>query len=111
MPDGEIGRSLRRLEDQRFLTGAGRHVDLLRLPVAAFRFIQADTRTVKTGNGHGGARSMHMGGAALYQAAQTVVAKGRALAAHLLQAEAGSPKASGRRSPSTRSTRRGRGSC
>jgi hypothetical protein len=27
MPDGEIGRSLRRLEDQRFLTGAGRHVD------------------------------------------------------------------------------------
>ena len=62
--------------------------DLLGLPVAAFRFVQADTRTVKSGNGHGGARSMHMGGAALYQAAQTVVAKGRALAAHLLQAEA-----------------------
>jgi carbon-monoxide dehydrogenase large subunit len=62
--------------------------DLLGLPVAAFRFIQADMRTVKSGNGHGGARSMHMGGAALYQAAQMVVAKGRALAAHLLQAEA-----------------------
>jgi carbon-monoxide dehydrogenase large subunit len=61
--------------------------DLLGLPVAAFRFVQADTRAVKSGNGHGGARSMHMGGAALCLAAEIVVAKGRALAAHLLQAE------------------------
>jgi carbon-monoxide dehydrogenase large subunit len=61
--------------------------DLLGLPIAAFRYVQADTRTVKSGNGHGGARSMHMGGAALHQAAQMVVAKGRAIAAHLLQAE------------------------
>jgi aerobic carbon-monoxide dehydrogenase large subunit len=61
--------------------------DLLGLPVAAFRFVQADTRTVRSGNGHGGARSMHMGGAALYLAARMVVAKGRALAAHLLQAD------------------------
>ncbi len=30
---------------------------------------------------------MHMGGAALHQAAQMVIAKGRALAAHLLQAD------------------------
>jgi carbon-monoxide dehydrogenase large subunit len=42
---------------------------------------------VKSGNGHGGARSMHMGGTALHQAAQTVTAKGRVLAAHLLQAD------------------------
>jgi carbon-monoxide dehydrogenase large subunit len=62
--------------------------DLLGLPVAAFRFVQADTRMVKSGNGHGGARSMHMGGAALHQAVQMVLSKGRALAAHLLQAEA-----------------------
>ena len=62
--------------------------DLLGLPIAAFRFVQADTRTVKSGNGHGGARSMHMGGTALYLAAQMVLSKGRALAAHLLQADA-----------------------
>ncbi len=63
--------------------------DLLGLPLAAFRFVQADTRRVKSGNGHGGARSMHMGGRALYLAAQMVLAKGRALAAHLLQADPG----------------------
>jgi carbon-monoxide dehydrogenase large subunit len=62
--------------------------DLLGLPIAAFRFVQADTRAVKSGNGHGGARSMHMGGTALYLAVQVVLAKGRALAAHLLQADA-----------------------
>jgi aerobic carbon-monoxide dehydrogenase large subunit len=62
--------------------------DLLGLPITAFRFVQADTGQVKSGNGHGGARSMHMGGTALYQAAQMVLAKGRAIAAHLLQADA-----------------------
>src|SRR6202140_1341935 len=55
--------------------------DLLGLPIAAFRFVQADTGQVKTGNGHGGARSMHMGGTALYQAVQLVLSKGRAIAA------------------------------
>jgi carbon-monoxide dehydrogenase large subunit len=62
--------------------------DLLGLPVAAFRFVQADTRAVKSGNGHGGARSMHMGGSALYLAAQMVLSKARVIAAHLLQADA-----------------------
>jgi carbon-monoxide dehydrogenase large subunit len=62
--------------------------DLLGLPLAAFRFVQADTRVVKSGNGHGGARSMHMGGTALYLAAQTVMSKARSVAAHLLQADA-----------------------
>src|SRR5581483_11392235 len=59
------------------------------LPLSAFRFVQADTGTVKSGNGHGGARSMHMGGAALALAADQVIAKGKAVAAHLLQAEPG----------------------
>src|SRR5215470_2737541 len=63
-------------------------VDLLGLPIDAFRFVQADTKAVKSGNGHGGARSMHMGGNALYLAAQMVLSKARALAAHLLQADA-----------------------
>jgi carbon-monoxide dehydrogenase large subunit len=62
--------------------------DLLGLPIAAFRFVQADTGEVKSGNGHGGARSMHMGGTALYLAAQMVLSKARAIAAHLLQADA-----------------------
>jgi len=35
---------------------------LLGLPLAAFRLVQADTRAVKSGAGHGGARSMHQGG-------------------------------------------------
>src|SRR3954451_13907723 len=43
--------------------------DLLGLPLDAFRYVQANTREVQSGNGHGGARSMHMGGAALHQAA------------------------------------------
>jgi aerobic carbon-monoxide dehydrogenase large subunit len=62
--------------------------DLLGLPIGGFRFVQADTRAVKSGNGHGGARSMHMGGTALHLAAQMVLSKARAIAAHLLQADA-----------------------
>ncbi|HTV88489.1 MAG TPA: xanthine dehydrogenase family protein molybdopterin-binding subunit, partial [Stellaceae bacterium] len=62
--------------------------DLLGLPIETFRFVQADTAEVARGNGHGGARSMHQGGFALHRAAEMVVAKGRAVAAGLLQAEA-----------------------
>ena len=62
--------------------------DMLGLPLATFRFVQADTSAVKSGNGHGGARSMHMGGTALYLAAQMALSKARAIAAHLLQADA-----------------------
>ncbi|HXA23337.1 MAG TPA: xanthine dehydrogenase family protein molybdopterin-binding subunit [Acetobacteraceae bacterium] len=60
--------------------------DLLGLPIEAFRYVQADTRKVRAGNGHGGARSMHMGGAALCKTVDTMLAKGRAIAARLLQA-------------------------
>ncbi|WP_428684860.1 xanthine dehydrogenase family protein molybdopterin-binding subunit [Reyranella sp.] len=62
---------------------ASRH---LGLPIAAFRYVQADTRAVRSGAGHGGARSMHMGGAALVKAMDAALAKARRLAAHLLQA-------------------------
>ena len=61
--------------------------DLLGLPAESFRLVQADTDVLASGNGHGGARSMHMGGAALYLAARAVIEKGRVIAAHLLQAE------------------------
>jgi carbon-monoxide dehydrogenase large subunit len=60
--------------------------DLLGLPVEAFRYVQADTREVRAGNGHGGARSMHMGGSALCKTVDTMLAKGRVIAARLLQA-------------------------
>jgi aerobic carbon-monoxide dehydrogenase large subunit len=62
--------------------------DLLGLPIETFRYVQADTREVRAGNGHGGARSMHMGGAALCKAVDTLLAKGRAIAARLLQSSA-----------------------
>ncbi|HZS83785.1 MAG TPA: xanthine dehydrogenase family protein molybdopterin-binding subunit [Stellaceae bacterium] len=60
--------------------------DLFGLPIETFRYVQADTRAVRTGAGHGGARSLHLGGGALVKAAEGVIAKGRLIAAHLLQA-------------------------
>jgi aerobic carbon-monoxide dehydrogenase large subunit len=60
---------------------------LLGLPVEAFRLVQADTERVPEGHGHGGARSMHMGGTALVYAAEQVIARGAAVAAHLMQTE------------------------
>jgi carbon-monoxide dehydrogenase large subunit len=61
--------------------------DLLGLPLENFRYLQADTAEIPEGNGHGGARSMHMGGAALFNAAQQVIDKGKPVAAKLLQAQ------------------------
>ena len=61
--------------------------DLLGLPPEIFHYIQADTEKVRAGNGHGGARSMHMGGAAMFRAANEVIAKGATAAALLLQAK------------------------
>ncbi len=60
---------------------------LLCLPIERFRLVQADTRVVQRGAGHGGARSMHQGGSALVKAAQMVIEKGRRIAAGLLQAD------------------------
>ncbi|WP_254070226.1 xanthine dehydrogenase family protein molybdopterin-binding subunit [Acidisphaera sp. L21] len=61
--------------------------DRLGLPLEAFQFIQADTRLVRDGNGHGGARSLHMGGSALVDAIGLVMEKARPVAARLLQAQ------------------------
>ena len=60
--------------------------DRLGLPIEAFDYVQADTRLVRDGNGHGGARSLHLGGAALCGAIDAVLAKSRPIAARLLQA-------------------------
>ena len=50
-----------------------------------FRLVQADTDLVAFGNGHGGARSLHVGGTALVLAMDKVIEKARRLAGHLLQ--------------------------
>ena len=60
--------------------------DLLGLPVDAFDFVQADTRRVERGHGHGGARSLHMGGTALAATIGQVLDRARPVAARLLQA-------------------------
>ena len=60
--------------------------DRLGLPIGLFDYVQADTRLVRDGNGHGGARSLHMGGSALVDAIGLVLAKARPVAARLLQA-------------------------
>ena len=63
--------------------------DRLGLPIETFDFVQADTRIVRDGNGHGGARSLHMGGSALVATIERVLAKARPVAARLLQAQPG----------------------
>ena len=60
--------------------------DLLGLPIETFRLVQGDTRDLPRGGGHGGARSLHMGATALVRAIEAALAKGRVIAARLLQA-------------------------
>ena len=55
--------------------------ELLGLPIDAFHLVQGDTARVPSGGGHGGARSLHMGGAALHGAAQALGRKGGSAAA------------------------------
>jgi carbon-monoxide dehydrogenase large subunit len=58
----------------------------LGIPFDRVRFIQGDTEVVERGNGTGGSRSSQMGGVAVARASELVIAKGRRLAAHLLEA-------------------------
>jgi carbon-monoxide dehydrogenase large subunit len=58
---------------------------LLDIPITAIRYVQADTARVVRGSGHGGARSLHMGGEAMRQAAGVLLGQARSAAARLLQ--------------------------
>ncbi|KRE09857.1 hypothetical protein ASE63_04900 [Bosea sp. Root381] len=60
----------------------------LGLPVETFNLVQGDTARVPRGGGHGGARSLHLGGTALVMAADDLIAKARPAAAQLLQVSA-----------------------
>ena len=57
--------------------------------LARLRLVQGDSDVVATGGGTGGSRSIMMSGAALAQAADKVIAKGRELAGEQLEAAAG----------------------
>jgi aerobic carbon-monoxide dehydrogenase large subunit len=72
-------------------TGMGHETSLtqilagrLGVPLEAITYRQADTDATRTGGGHGGSRTMEVGGSAVLKAAEEIVAKGRTIAAHLL---------------------------
>ena len=58
----------------------------LGLDFDSIRFLQGDTGQIAVGAGHGGSRSMQIGGSALLAAAEIVEEKAKRLAGHLLEA-------------------------
>ncbi|MCW5770391.1 MAG: xanthine dehydrogenase family protein [Rhodospirillaceae bacterium] len=60
--------------------------DRLGVPLAKIAIVEGDTAAVPYGTGTFGSRSMAVGGSALDRAAMKIVAKGRQIAAHLLEA-------------------------
>ena len=58
----------------------------LGLPLEKIRVLQGDTAAIGFGRGTGGSRSMPVGGAALFHAADKLIEKGRKIAAHKLEA-------------------------
>jgi aerobic carbon-monoxide dehydrogenase large subunit len=58
----------------------------LGLALDMIRVLQGDTDAIGFGRGTGGSRSLPVGGAALAHAADKLIAKGRKIAAHLLEA-------------------------
>ncbi len=50
-------------------------------------FHQADTDATPDGGGHGGSRSLHIGGTAILLAVRQIIDKGKRIAAHLLEAD------------------------
>ncbi len=65
-----------------------RQVAAARLGLAPqdLRFLEGDTDSVAWGAGTGGSRSLAIGGTALWLAADKIIAKGKRIAAHLLEA-------------------------
>ena len=60
--------------------------DRLQIPLESVRFVQSDTAEVPTGGGTGGSRSLQLGGSAVLNAADGVVAQAREVAATMLEA-------------------------
>ena len=62
--------------------------DRLGVPLEHITFAQADTDATPIGGGHGGSRSMEVGGNAIAKAADEIIGKARTIAAHLLNSRA-----------------------
>jgi carbon-monoxide dehydrogenase large subunit len=60
--------------------------DRLQIPLEQVHFIDSDTAEVPTGGGTGGSRSLQLGGSAVLNAAEGVVAQAREVAATMLEA-------------------------
>jgi aerobic carbon-monoxide dehydrogenase large subunit len=60
--------------------------DRLGVPIESIRVVQGDTDQLAYGTGTGGSRAVAVGGSALVAASERIVDKGKALAAHFLEA-------------------------
>ncbi|MEQ8654474.1 MAG: xanthine dehydrogenase family protein molybdopterin-binding subunit [Kiloniellales bacterium] len=60
--------------------------DMLGIPMESIRLIHGDTSQVPMGMGTYGSRSLAVGGSAIVRAGEKVIAKGKKIAAHLLEA-------------------------
>jgi carbon-monoxide dehydrogenase large subunit len=61
----------------------------LGIPLDTIQIVEGDTGIVPYGTGTFGSRSIAVGGSALHRAADKIIAKGKLIAAHLLEASAG----------------------
>ncbi len=60
--------------------------DRLGVPNALITLKQGDTDLIPMGGGHGSSRATYMGGTAIHRAAEIIIAKGKPIAAHALEA-------------------------
>jgi aerobic carbon-monoxide dehydrogenase large subunit len=60
--------------------------DRLGIPNPLIRLCQGDTDLIPIGGGHGSSRATYMGGTAIWRASETIVQKGRPIAAEALEA-------------------------
>ena len=58
----------------------------LGVPIETIRVVQGDTDQIAYGTGTGGSRAVAVGGSAVLAASERIIAKGKALAAHFLEA-------------------------
>jgi carbon-monoxide dehydrogenase large subunit len=58
----------------------------LGIPNDRVRLVQGDTSVIRAGGGHGSSRATYMGGTAIFRASEEIVAKGRPVAASMLEA-------------------------
>ena len=58
----------------------------LGIPNDRVRLVQGDTGVIRAGGGHGSSRATYMGGTAIFRASEEIVAKGRPIAASMLEA-------------------------